>query len=35
MAGHEEGIITFGKNLDEAGEIILQYFQSYLKKKNK
>ena len=23
MAGHEEGIITFGKNLDEAGKILL------------
>jgi ribulose-5-phosphate 4-epimerase/fuculose-1-phosphate aldolase len=26
MGGHEEGIITFGKNLDEAGNIMLQYF---------
>ena len=23
MAGHEEGIVTFGKTLDEAGEILL------------
>jgi ribulose-5-phosphate 4-epimerase/fuculose-1-phosphate aldolase len=26
MAGHEEGIITFGKDLDEAGKILLDYF---------
>lgn len=25
MAGHEEGIIVFGKDIDEAGEIILKY----------
>lgn len=25
MAGHEEGIISFGKNLDEALEILLNY----------
>jgi L-ribulose-5-phosphate 4-epimerase len=25
MAGHEEGIISFGKNLDEAGNILLRY----------
>lgn len=25
MAGHEEGIISFGKNLDEAGNTILKY----------
>jgi ribulose-5-phosphate 4-epimerase/fuculose-1-phosphate aldolase len=24
MAGHEEGIISFGKDLDEAGEILLE-----------
>ncbi len=27
MAGHEEGIVSFGKNLDEAGEILLKYFR--------
>ena len=27
MGGHEEGIITFGENLDEAGEKLLEYFQ--------
>lgn len=27
MAGHREGIFTFGKSLDEAGEILLAYFQ--------
>ena len=26
MGGHEEGIITFGKSLDEAGEILLSYY---------
>ncbi len=25
MSGHEEGIITFGRNLEEAGKILLQY----------
>ncbi|MBN2611036.1 MAG: class II aldolase/adducin family protein [Bacteroidales bacterium] len=28
MGGHEEGIISFGKNLDEAGKVILEYFKS-------
>jgi L-ribulose-5-phosphate 4-epimerase len=27
MKGHEEGIITFGKNLEEAKKIILEYFE--------
>jgi len=27
MGGHEEGIITFGDNLDEAGEKLMEYFQ--------
>lgn len=26
MAGHEEGIITFGKDLDEAGDVLLRFF---------
>ena len=26
MSGHEEGILTFGKNLKEAGSILLNYF---------
>jgi L-ribulose-5-phosphate 4-epimerase len=26
MAGHKEGIVTFGKTLDEAGEILLKRF---------
>ena len=26
MAGHEEGVISFGKDLEEAGEIILKHF---------
>ncbi|MCO6500495.1 MAG: class II aldolase/adducin family protein [Vicingus serpentipes] len=26
MGGHDEGIIVFGKNLDEAGEVLLKYF---------
>jgi hypothetical protein len=25
MAGHKDGIISFGKNLKEAGNIILYY----------
>jgi L-ribulose-5-phosphate 4-epimerase len=25
MAGHEEGVISFGKNLEESGEIILKH----------
>ena len=25
MGGHEEGVITFGKNLKEAGQLILNY----------
>lgn len=28
MGGHQEGIVTFGKNLDEAGEILLRYICS-------
>ena len=28
MKGHEEGIFTFGKSLDEAGKIILNYIQN-------
>jgi L-ribulose-5-phosphate 4-epimerase len=27
MGGHKEGIITFGKNLDEAGRILLEYME--------
>nr|MCK4930112.1 class II aldolase/adducin family protein [Nanoarchaeota archaeon] len=26
MGGHKEGIFSFGKDLDEAGKILLQYF---------
>ena len=26
MAGHEEGVISFGKDLEEAGDIILKHF---------
>lgn len=29
MAGHEEGIISFGRNLDEAGKILLEYYDKY------
>ena len=32
MEGHEEGIVTFGKNLDEAGEIIGKITNSQKKK---
>ncbi|MFW6145336.1 MAG: class II aldolase/adducin family protein [bacterium] len=27
MAGHREGLLTFGRNADEAGEAMLKYFQ--------
>ena len=27
MAGHEEGVVSFGKNLKEAGQILLEYFE--------
>lgn len=27
MAGHREGVICFGKNLEEAGKILLRYFK--------
>lgn len=26
MGGHEEGIITFGRDMDEAGDVLLKYF---------
>ena len=26
MAGHEQGIIAFGKDIDEAGSVLLSYF---------
>ena len=29
MSGHEEGIITFGKNIDEAGNTLLSYYQKF------
>jgi len=25
MGGHKEGLITFGRDLDEAGEVLLKY----------
>ncbi|MFO7655904.1 MAG: class II aldolase/adducin family protein [Bacteroidales bacterium] len=28
MGGHEEGIISFGESLDDAGEVILEYFNN-------
>lgn len=27
MAGHEDGVISFGRDLDEAGEVLLRHFQ--------
>jgi ribulose-5-phosphate 4-epimerase/fuculose-1-phosphate aldolase len=27
MKGHKEGVISFGKNLNQAGEILLKYFE--------
>ncbi len=32
MSGHKEGIITFGKNLTEAGDILLNYYQKNIDK---
>jgi ribulose-5-phosphate 4-epimerase/fuculose-1-phosphate aldolase len=29
MGGHEEGIIAWGETLDEAGEIILKYYNDF------
>jgi ribulose-5-phosphate 4-epimerase/fuculose-1-phosphate aldolase len=29
MGGHKEGIISFGKNLEEAGNVLLDYFNLY------
>jgi ribulose-5-phosphate 4-epimerase/fuculose-1-phosphate aldolase len=34
MGGHEEGIIAWGESLDDAGEIILKYFKSFLQMVN-
>ncbi len=31
MAGHEEGIIVWGKSLEEAGEMLLNYYKPLLK----
>ncbi|MBF2020293.1 MAG: class II aldolase/adducin family protein [Hydrococcus sp. C42_A2020_068] len=31
MSGHEEGIIAFGKQLDEAGSLLLQYYKDFVK----
>ena len=28
MAGHEDGLISFGRNMDEAGEIMMKYYNS-------
>lgn len=28
MAGHEDGFLSFGKDLNEAGEILMQYYNS-------
>ncbi|MBN1182507.1 MAG: class II aldolase/adducin family protein [Bacteroidales bacterium] len=30
MGGHKEGIIAFGKDLNEAGNIILRYYNKYI-----
>ena len=29
MAGHDEGIISFGKDLEEAGEILLNFLTKF------
>jgi len=31
MGGHKDGIITFGESLDQAGEIVLKYYNQSLK----
>ena len=31
MGGHEEGIVTWGETLDVAGDIVLKYYDSFLK----
>lgn len=31
MGGHEEGIIFWGNTLEEAGDIVLKYYKSFLK----
>jgi L-ribulose-5-phosphate 4-epimerase len=31
MGGHDEGIIVWGKTLDNAGETVLKYYNSFLK----
>ena len=31
MGGHEEGIVIWGETLDAAGEIVLKYYDSFLK----
>jgi len=33
MEGHEEGIISFGANLEEAGELLLKEYNEYKKQK--
>ncbi|NQU54479.1 MAG: class II aldolase/adducin family protein [Bacteroidetes bacterium] len=33
MGGHEEGIIVWGRTLDDAGEIVLKYYKSFLNEK--
>ena len=30
MAGHEEGIITFGKSLDEAGKVLVDHYSKFV-----
>jgi ribulose-5-phosphate 4-epimerase/fuculose-1-phosphate aldolase len=30
MHGHEDGVVAFGRTLDEAGEIILQLYRKYI-----
>ena len=30
MSGHQEGIITFGSDLEEAGNILMKYYNNYL-----
>ena len=33
MAGHEEGIIVFGRDMEEAGQTVLKYYQQFMDSK--
>ena len=33
MHGHEDGVVAYGKNLDEAGQLILSLYEKYIGQK--